>query len=144
MRASLNNLVTYYQLKEDTEAQHFTIVMRTKLTLAIMRNYKNVVGHDMIEAAQIKEIVGDTEAALAFYHAAVENLKDELQWFVESPEMGPNEDDAVILKSLKEAYLSVDRLNNTSELTKTCAIIDEVLSREYVEYDFEEDEEDEE
>jgi hypothetical protein len=143
MRASLNNLVVYYQLKDDVEAQHFTIVMRTKLTIAIMRNYKNIVGHDMIEAARIKEIVGDTEAALAFYNAARENLKGEVHWFVESPEMGPNEDDAVILASLKEAYLSIDRLNNTSEFTETCAVIDEILSREYVEYDFDNDEDDE-
>lgn len=144
MRASLNNLVVYYQIKEDTETLHFAIVMRTKLTLAIMSNYKNVVGHDMIEAAKIKETVGDTEAALVFYNAAKENLKGELHWFIESPEMGASEDDEVILKSLKEAYLSIDRLNGTSEFTKTCAIIDEVLSREYVEYDFDEEDDDEE
>jgi hypothetical protein len=144
IRASLNNLVVYYQLKEDTEAQHFTIVMRTKLTLAIMRNYKNIVGHDMIEAARIKEVVGDTEAALAFYNAARENLKGELHWFIESPEMGPNEDDVVILASLKEACLSIDRLNNSSEFAETCTIIDEILSREYIEYDFDNEEDEDE
>jgi len=144
MRASLNNLVVYYQLKEDVDAQHFTIVMRTKLTLALMRNYKNIVGHDMIEAARIKEAVGETEAALTFYNAARENLKGELHWFIESPEMGPSEDDVVILVSLKEAYLSIDRLNGTSEFTETCAIIDEVLGREYIEYDFDEEEDDDE
>ncbi|WP_255495140.1 hypothetical protein [Dysgonomonas sp. 521] len=144
MRASLNNLVVYYQIKEDTEALHFAIVMRTKLTLAIMSNYKNVVGHDMIEAAKIKETVGDTEAALVFYNAAKENLKGELHWFIESPEMGANEDDQVILSSLKEAYLSIDRLKGTSEFTKACAVIDEILSREYVEYDFDEEDDDDE
>lgn len=144
MRASLNNLVVYFQLKEDIDAQHFTIVMRTQLTLALMRNYKNIVGHDMIEAARIKETVGETEAALAFYNAARENLKGELHWFIESPEMGPSEDDVVILSSLKEAYMSIDRLNGTSEYTETCTIIDEILSREYIEYDFDEEDDDEE
>ncbi|MFV0328549.1 MAG: hypothetical protein ACK5KL_01805 [Dysgonomonas sp.] len=144
IRMSLNTLAYYFREKEDVDGLHFAIVMRTKLTLSIMSNYKNVLGHDMIEAAKIKEQVGESEAALVFYNAARENLKNELHWFVESPEMGPSEDDEIMLKSLKEAYLSIDRLKDTSEFTETCALIDEILSREYIEYDFdEEDEEDE-
>lgn len=57
--------------------------------------------------------------------------------------MGASEDDVIMLQSLKEAYQSIDRLKNTAEFVQTCEIIDEILSREYVEYDFdEEDEED--
>ena len=144
IRMSLNTLAYYFRGKEDVDGLHFAIVMRTKLTLSIMSNYKNVLGHDMIEAAKIKEQVGESEAALVFYNAARENLKNELHWFVESPEMGPSEDDEIMLKSLKEAYLSIDRLKDAAEFTETCVLIDEILSREYIEYDFdEEDDEDE-
>lgn len=145
VRAALMNLIYYYKVRQDIDALHFVTVMRTTITLAIMRNYKNVVGHDMVETARIKEQVGETEAALTFYNSARDNLKNELQWFIESPEMGPNEEDVVVLKSLKEAYMSIDRLNNTDEYTKVCSLIDEVLTREYVEFDFDaEDDEDDE
>ncbi len=144
IRASLNTLSYYYRLKEDLEALHFAIVLRTKITLAIMRNYKNVLGHDMVEAAKVKEQMGDTEAALGFYNVVRDNLKNELHWFVESPEMGPSEEDVVMLQSLKEAYASIDRLGGTSQFAETCLLIDEILGREYVEYDFDaEDDEDE-
>ena len=91
VRAALMNLIYYYRVRQDIDALHFVTVMRTTITLAIMRSYKNVVGHDMVETARIKEEVGETEAALTFYNSARDNLKNELQWFVESPEMGPNE-----------------------------------------------------
>jgi hypothetical protein len=143
VRAALMNLIYYYRVRQDIDALHFVTVMRTTITLAIMRSYKNVVGHDMVETARIKEEVGETEAALTFYNSARDNLKNELQWFVESPEMGPNEEDVVVLKSLKEAYMSIDRLNNTAEYTNVCSLIDEVLTREYIEFDFDEDEDDE-
>ncbi|MFT4223731.1 hypothetical protein [Dysgonomonas sp.] len=139
VRAALMSLIYYYKVRQDIDALHFVTVMRTTVTLAIMRNYKNIVGHDMVETAGIKEKVGETEAALTFYNGARDNLKNELQWFVESPEMGPNEDDVAVLKSLKEAYMSIDRLNNTAEYTKACSLIDEVLTREYVEFDFDEE-----
>ena len=139
VRAALMNLIYYYKVRQDIDALHFVTVMRTTITLAIMRNYKNIVGHDMVETARIKEKVGEIEAALTFYNGARDNLKNELQWFVESSEMGPNEDDVVVLKSLKDAYMSIDRLNNTDEYTKACSLIDEVLTREYVEFDFDED-----
>lgn len=142
IRAALMSLIYYFRQKEDIDSLHFAIVMRTQLTLAILNNHKNVVGHDMIEAAKIKEQVGETVAAMSFYNAARENLKNELHWFIESPEMGPNEDDVVMLQSLKEAYIAIDRLNETSEFVQTCLLIDEVLGREYIEYDFEDDEED--
>jgi hypothetical protein len=145
VRTALMNLIYYYKIRQDIDALHFVTVMRTTITLAIMRHYKNIVGHDMVETAKIKEVVGETEAALTFYNGARENLENELQWFVESPEMGPNEEDAVMLQSLKEAYQAIDRLNNTDEYIKACSLIDEILSREYIEYDFDEedDEEDE-
>jgi hypothetical protein len=145
VRASLMNLIYYYKIRQDIDALHFVTVMRTTITLAIMRHYKNIVGHDMVETAKIKEEVGEIEAALTFYNGARENLENELQWFVESPEMGPNEDDVVVLQSLKEAYQAIDRLNNTDKYIKACSLIDEILSREYIEYDFDEedDEEDE-
>ncbi|EGK00295.1 hypothetical protein [Dysgonomonas gadei] len=141
LRAALMSFVYYYRLKDDTEALHFVIVMRSKITLAIMSNYKNVLGHDMIESAQIKEKVGERDAALSFYNLVKENLKGELHWFVESPEMGANEDDTVMLRALREAYASIDRLKDTSEFERVCAVIDEVLSREYEEFDFDDDEE---
>lgn len=144
MRAALNLLVFYSHRTEDIESLHFVIVMRTKITLSIMSNYKNVVGRDMIETAKVKEKIGETAAALGFYNAARENLKNELHWFIESPEMGPHEDDAVMLQSLKEAYLSIDRLNDTSDFIEVCSVIDEILTREYVEYDFDADDDEDE
>lgn len=141
LRGALMSFVYYYRWKDDTDALHFVIVMRSKITLAIMSNYKNVLGHDMIESAQIKEKVGERDAALSFYNLVKENLKGELHWFVESPEMGANEDDAVMLHALREAYASIDRLKGTSEFEKVCAVIDEVLSREYEEFDFDDEEE---
>jgi len=143
IRAALMNLVYYYKQKEDLDSLHSVTTMRTTITLAIMSNYKNVIGHDMIETAKVKEQVGEREAALTFYNAARENLKNELHWFVESPEMGPNEDDVVMLQALKDAYIAIDRLNNTSEYVETCALIDEILSREYVEFDFDDEDDDE-
>jgi len=144
MRAALNLFIFYFVKKEELESLHFVTVLRTKITLSIMGNHKNVVGHDMIETAKIKEKIGETTAALSFYNAARETLKNELYWFIESPEMGPHEDDAVMFRALKEAYLSIDRLNGTSEFMEVCSVIDEILTREYVEYDFDaEDDEDE-
>jgi hypothetical protein len=55
--------------------------------------------------------------------------------------MGANEDDAVMLHALREAYASIDRLKGTSEFEKVCAVIDEVLSREYEEFEFDDEEE---
>jgi hypothetical protein len=144
VRAALISLIFYYSKEEDADALHFVTVLRTQITLAIMRNYKNVVGHDMIETARVKERIGEREAALTFYNGALDNLKNELQWFIETSEVGPSEEDVVMLQSLKEAYQSIDRLNNTAEHTKVCNLIDEVLSREYVEFDFDEDDDDEE
>lgn len=144
IRAALMNLIYYYKIRQDIDALHFVTVMRTTVTLAILRSYKNIVGHDMVETAKIKEEIGEIEAALTFYNGAQENLKNELQWFVESPEMGPNEDDVVILQSLKAAYQAIDRLNNTNEYGEVCSLIDEVLTREYVEFDFDEEDEDDE
>lgn len=143
IRAALMSLIFYYSKKEDLDALHFVTVMRTQITLAIMRNYKNIVGHDMIETARVKERVGEKEAALTFYNGALDNLKNELQWFMETPEMGPSEDDVVMLQSLKDAYQSIDRLNDTSEHVKVCELIDEILTREYVEFDFDEDDDEE-
>lgn len=143
VRAALMNLIYYYKIRQDIDALHFVTVMRTTITLAIMRTYKNIVGHEMVETAKIKEEVEETEVALTFYNGARENLENELQWFVESPEMGPNEDDVVVLQSLKEAYHAIDRLNNTDEYIKACSLIDEILSREYIEYDFDEDKDEE-
>ncbi len=144
LRNSLQSLSYYYTQKDDADALHFAVVMRLKISLTIMGNYKNVIGHDMIEAAKAKEKIGEREAALGFYNAARENLKNELHWFIESPEMGPNEEDRVMLQSLQEAYLSIDRLNATSTYTEACAVIDEILSREYVEFDFDEEDDGEE
>jgi hypothetical protein len=141
LRAALMSFVYYYRRKDDMEALHFVIVMRSKITLAIMSNYKNVLGHDMIESAQIKEKVGERDVALSFYNLVKENLKGELHWFVESSGMGANEEDTVMLRALREAYVSIDRLKGTSEFEKVCVVIDEVLSREYEEFDFDDEEE---
>ncbi|WP_029906625.1 hypothetical protein [Prevotella sp. 10(H)] len=144
LRASLINLIYYYRLKDDIEALHFVTILRSKITLAILGNYKNVVGHDMIESAQIKEKVGETDTALTFYNLVKDNLKGELHWFIESPEMGANEDDTVMLKALREAFSSIDRLKSTADFERECAIIDEILSREYEEFSFDDDEDEEE
>lgn len=143
LRTSLINLIYYYRQKKDIDALHFTIMQRSTITLALMSNYKNVLGHDMIESAQIKEEIGDTEAALDFYKLVKDRLKSELHWFIESPEMGANEEDTVMLQSLKEAFTSIDRLTKGSEFEKTCLIIDEILSREYEEFNFDEDDDEE-
>ncbi len=143
IRVALNMLTLYFQKKEDIDGLHFAVVLRTKITLSVLGNYKNVVGHDMIETAKVKERVGETAAALGFYNAAIENLKNELHWFVESPEMGPGEEDTIMLQSLKEAYQSVDRLNGTENFVAPCTTIDEILSREYIEYNFDDEEDDE-
>lgn len=143
IRAAIVNMIYYYKHKGDLDALHFVTVLRTTLTLAIMGNYKNVIGHDLVETAKIKEQIGETDAALTFYNGARDNLKNELHWFVESPEMGPSEEDAVMLQSLKEAFLSIDRINKTSLYSKECGIIEEVLTREYVEFEFDEEDDDE-
>jgi len=145
IRASLISLIYFYRETEDIDALHFVAMMRTKLTLAIMGNHKHILGYDMIEVARIKEQLGDKEAALGFYTATRDNLDGELHWFKESPEMGPNEDDVIMLQSLKEAFLSIDRLRNISESEKVCALIDEILTREYIDvfegFDDEDDDE---
>lgn len=144
IRASLIQLIYLFRETDDIENLHSAIMMRTKITLAIMANHKHILGYDMVEAAKIKEQIGDTEAALSFYNAATDNLKGELHWFKESPDMGPNEDDTIMLQALKESYISIDRLKNISESEKVCALIDEILTREYVDVFGEFDDEDEE
>lgn len=144
-RSSLNALIYYYRLKEDnTDTLHFLIMNRTQITLSIMGHYRHLVGPDMIESAKIKEQLGNTEAALSFYRAVEADFKSELQWFVDTPEAGPNEEDVVSLESLKQALLAIDRLSGTDQYSRLCEQIDEVLSREHIEIpDFDEDDEDE-
>lgn len=143
IRASLIQLIYLFRETDDIENLHSAIMMRTKITLAIMANHKHILGYDMVEAAKIKEQIGEIDAALSFYNAVINNLKSELHWFMESPDMGPNEDDIIMLQALKESYISIDRLKNISESEKTCTLINEILSREYVdifeEFDDEED-----
>lgn len=144
MRSSLNALIYYYKLKDNTEALHFLIMNRTQITLAIMGHYKNIVGPDMIEAAKIKERMGDADAAISFYKAVDADFRNELSWFTSTPEAGPNEEDVVILESLKEALTAIDRLSETDEYSSVCQQIDEVLSREHIEIpDFDDEDDDE-
>lgn len=145
IRMSLISLIYFYRETDGIESLHSAIMMRTKITLVIMANHKHILGYDMVEAARIKEQIGETDTALSFYNAAKDNLKGELHWFLESPEIGPNEDDVVMLQALKESFLSIDRLRNISESEKTCAVIDEILSREYIDVfeGFDDDEEEE-
>lgn len=132
IRMSLTQLIYLFHETGNMESLHSAIMMRTKITLAIMGNHKHILGHDMIETARIKELIGDSDAALNFYNATRDNLKGELHWFMESPDMGPNEDDVIMLQALKESYLSIDRLKKVSESDKVCELIDEILSREYI------------
>lgn len=145
MRAALNGLVYYYSRKENvTETLHFVTMLRTQITLAVMGHYKHIVGPDMIEAARIKEKIGDNESALSFYGAVDADFKSEFNWFLQNPEMGASEEEAISLHSLKEALTSIDRLKGKDEFGSTCIRIDEILSRErFEEPDFdEEDDED--
>lgn len=147
MRSCLNSLIYYYKVKEDIEILHTLIILRTQITLAIMSHYKNLVGPDMIESAQIKEKIGQSDVAKAFYNGVKSDFEGELKWFIDTPEAGANEDDVIILNSLKEAYLSLDRLENTNEFAEPCKLIDEILEREYFEpenYEEEEEDDDEE
>ena len=143
-RSSLNALIYYYKLKDNTDTLHFLIMNRTQITLSIMGHYRHLVGPDMIESAKIKEKLGDTDAALSFYKAVEADFKGELRWFMDTPEAGPNEEDVVSLESLKQALESIDRLSGANQYTELCTQIDEVLSREHVEIpDFDEEDEDE-
>lgn len=143
IRTSLMSLIYLYREIDDIENLHAATMIRTKITLAIMANHKHILGYDMVEAAKIKELIGESDTALSFYNAARDNLKGELHWFIESPEIGPNEDDVIMLQALKESYLSIDRLRNVSESERACTLIDEILSREYVVFEgFDDEEED--
>ncbi len=107
-------------------------------------HYRHLVGPDMLESAQIKEQLGDTDAALSFYKAVDADFKNELSWFANTPEAGLNEEDVVTLESLKKAWESIDRLSQTDQYSELCKQIDEVLSREHIEIpDFDEEDEDE-
>ncbi|MDR2955752.1 MAG: hypothetical protein LBV43_11790 [Prevotella sp.] len=143
IRAVLNSLMYYYQQTENVDLLDFFSVNRTKITLALLGGHKHILGHDLIESAKIKESAGDNQAALKFYTLTRNSLEDEIHWFAESPEMGASEDDTIMLNSLKEAYLSIDRLGNAEEeAEEKCKIIDEILNREYVDMfgEFDEDE----
>jgi len=143
-RSSLNALIYYYKLKEDTDTLHFLIMNRTQITLAIMGHYKHLVGPDMLEAARMKEQLGDNDAALSFYKAVDSDFRSELGWFENTPEAGPNEEDVVTLESLKTALQGIDRISGTNDYSAVCLTIDEVLAREHVEIpDFDDDDEDE-
>ncbi|MDU1890243.1 MAG: hypothetical protein E6767_06095 [Dysgonomonas sp.] len=143
LRAVLNGLAYYYEKKEDIDHLHLAVILRTQITLAIMGHYKNIVGPDMVEAAKVKERIGQTEAALAFYNAVKKDFIGEFNYFRSNPELGINEDDIVIFQSLKNALLAIDRLNSNDEHDEICASIDEILSRELIEepdFDEEDDE----
>lgn len=143
IRAALNGLAYYYKEKEDSEHLHFAVMLRTQVTLAIMGHYKNIVGPDMIDAAQVKEKIGETDAALSFYNAVKKDFIGELNYFRSNPELGINEDDIIIFQSLKSALVAIDRLCDNNEHNEICGYIDEVLSREFVEepdFDEEDDE----
>lgn len=145
MRGAMSALAYYFRQKEDTDHLHFTIMKRTGITLGIIGHYKHIVGPDMIEAAQIKEKLGENEAAIGFYEAVRDDFGKEIDWFVATPEAGPNEEDVTTLQSLKEAYISLDRLKESNEYGEKVALIDEILSREiFEEPDFDDDEDDEE
>lgn len=140
IRRALTGLSLYFNHKEDIENEDFVSVMRTKLTLSVMSGYKHLVSSDMINSAKIKEKLGAFDVAISLYNVVVSNMEGEMDWFTESPEAAPVEEDSVILASLREAYTALDRLNDTDHFIEKCAVIDEILSREYVDM-FEEGEE---
>lgn len=145
VRSALNALIFYYKLKDNTDALHFLIMNRTKVTLAVMSHYKDIVGPDIIESARVKEQMGDTETALSLYRIIESDFLKELSWFHSSPESSPSDEDIIILKSLKEALISIDRLSGSNNYDETCEQIDEVLSRESFEIpNFDDDDDDDE
>lgn len=144
MRSALNALIFYYKLMDNIEALHFLIMNRTQLTMAVMSLHKNALGPDIIESARIKEQIGETETALSFYRIIETDFIRELSWFTSTPEAGPSDEDIVILQSLKEALISIDRLSETNNYHEICEQIDEVLSRESFEIpNFDDDDDDE-
>ncbi len=75
MRTAMNNLIHYYRLKDNIDALHFIVVIRTKITYTILSQYKFLVGPDIIESAQIKEKVGEIDTAKEFYNMIKSNFK---------------------------------------------------------------------
>lgn len=145
MRSGMAALAYYFKEKDDTDHLHFAIMKRTGITLAIMGHYKHLVGPDMIEAGLIKEKLGENDTAIGFYEAVRDDFAQEIDWFVATPEAGPNEEDVITLESLKKAYLALDRLKGTDDYADQCTKIDEILSREHFEEpDFSDDDEDDE
>ncbi|MCD7972234.1 MAG: hypothetical protein LUG18_06145 [Candidatus Azobacteroides sp.] len=141
IRSGLGSLIYYYKEKQDLNREHLVTILRTQVTLSIMGHYKEEVGPDMLRAADIKERIGQPDVALNFYNAVKRDFEDELEWFLENPEVGADETERIILSSLKEACLSIDRLTSKSNYEKEIADIEKVLSREYVEEENDEDEE---
>ncbi|WP_165044176.1 hypothetical protein [Dysgonomonas sp. ZJ709] len=141
IRSAFTNYAYYYKLKEEAQRQLDVTLMKTKITLAIMGHYKNMVGPDMIESAQLMEQVGNTETAMALYAAVKSDFENVLDWFMDNPQTGANQEDIITLESLRAAYQALDRLNNSDEYSQEYPLIDEILRREYIEDDESDDKE---
>lgn len=143
VRAALNLLLYYYKQKQNAEPQLEAAYYRTRITLSIMGHYKNLVGPDMLETAHLFEKQGDLKRAKGFFEAVKNDFERELDWFMDSPEVGADEDERIILKSLKEAYENIDRINSTNDFAERCKLIDEALARKYTPFEMDEDDEEE-
>lgn len=145
MRSAMGALAYYFEQKDDIDHRHFAVMKRTGITLSIMGHYRHLVGPDMIEAAEIKELLDEPETAIGFYEAVVGDFTNEVEWFRETPEVGPGEEDVISLESLKKAYMAIDRLKGANEYAAQCAEIDEIIAREHFEVpDFSDDDDDDE
>ena len=83
-------------------------------TLIVCSHYHHMVGPSMIAAAEMKEKVGDLDTALIYYNAVIDDFKDFIN--INFDEEPPNDDDIVVLKSLKQAIIKTQNLNQNENL----------------------------
>ncbi len=130
MRNAFYYLAYYYQKKGLLQLQLWVVKMRTSITLSIMSHYKEMVGPDMIEIAELEEKLGLHEDALGKYKAVIADFENEMDYFKEDTDI-PDESEYAILSSLLRSYQSVDRIANTANYTTAAQLLKQILNRGY-------------
>ena len=78
-----------------------------------MSHYKNIVGPDMVELAEIEEKLGLLQEALTHYKAIILDFEPELENYEDLDGLELHADERLILVSLKTACQNYDRINKS-------------------------------
>lgn len=128
MRVRFSYLKYYYLMIDNTKYQLLVHRNITSITLSIMSHYKNIVGPDMVELAEIEEKLGLLQEALAHYNAIILDFEPELENYEDLVDLELHAEERQILVSLKTACKNYDRINKSDIYQTQLNLIERILN----------------